>query len=45
MADKEKKTDGDPRVNILGRAIEDDFARIRENYGIFALLVLMEERN
>jgi triacylglycerol lipase len=33
MAEKEKKTDGDPRINILGRAIEDDFATIRENYG------------
>jgi hypothetical protein len=34
MAEKEKKPDGDPRINILGRAIEDDFATIRENYGI-----------
>jgi hypothetical protein len=33
MAEKEKKTDGDPRINILERAIEDDFATIRENYG------------
>jgi triacylglycerol lipase len=32
--EKPKKTDGDPRINILGRAIEDDFATIRENYGI-----------
>jgi triacylglycerol lipase len=36
MAVKEKKTDDDPRINILGRAIEDDFATIRENYGNFA---------
>ena len=34
MAEKEKKPDGDSRINILGRAIEDDFATIRENYGI-----------
>ena len=33
QAEKEKKTDGDPRINDLGRAIEDDFATIRENYG------------
>lgn len=31
---KEKKTnDDDPRINDLGRAIEDDFATIRETYG------------
>ena len=36
MAVKEKKTDDDPRINILGRVIEDDFATIRENYGNFA---------
>jgi triacylglycerol lipase len=36
MAVKEKKTDDDPRINILGRAIEDDFATIRKNYGNFA---------
>jgi hypothetical protein len=34
MAEKEKKPDGDPRINILEKAIEDDFAKIRENYGI-----------
>lgn len=33
-AKKEKHTDGDPRINVLGRAIEDDFATIRENYGL-----------
>ncbi|KAN0112876.1 triacylglycerol lipase [Hyaloscypha variabilis] len=32
MAEKGKKTDRDPRINILGRAIEDDFATIRQNY-------------
>jgi len=31
-AEKEKKTNKDPRINDLGRAIEDDFATIRENY-------------
>ncbi|PBP25470.1 triacylglycerol lipase [Diplocarpon rosae] len=30
--EKQKKTDGDPRINDLGRAIEDDFATIRANY-------------
>jgi triacylglycerol lipase len=33
MAEKGKKTDRDPRINILGRVIEDDFATIRQNYG------------
>jgi len=28
----QKKTDSDPRINDLGRAIEDDFATIRQNY-------------
>jgi len=28
-----KNTNSDPRVNDLGRAIEDDFATIRETYG------------
>ncbi|EKD17107.1 triacylglycerol lipase [Drepanopeziza brunnea f. sp. 'multigermtubi' MB_m1] len=28
----QKKTDSDPRINDLGRAIEDDFATIRANY-------------
>jgi hypothetical protein len=32
--EKEKKLRSDPRINLLGRAIEDDFATIRENYGI-----------
>jgi hypothetical protein len=31
---KEKHADEDPRIKVLGRAIEDDFAMIRENYGI-----------
>jgi hypothetical protein len=34
--EKEKKVRSDPRINILGRAIEDDFATIRENYGLLA---------
>ena len=34
-AENPKKSDGDPRINELGRAIEDDFATIRENYGAF----------
>jgi hypothetical protein len=32
-AENEKKLRDDPRIKILGRAIEDDFATIRENYG------------
>jgi hypothetical protein len=35
--EKEKKVRSDPRINILGRAIEDDFATIRENYGLLAI--------
>jgi triacylglycerol lipase len=31
--EKEKTIRSDPRINILGRAIEDDFATIRESYG------------
>ncbi|KUJ18036.1 alpha/beta-hydrolase [Mollisia scopiformis] len=31
-AEKEKKTDSDPRINDIGRAIEDDYATIRQNY-------------
>ncbi|KAH6683339.1 Alpha/Beta hydrolase protein [Halenospora varia] len=31
-AENEKKPNCDPRINDLGRAIEDDFATIRENY-------------
>lgn len=34
--EKEKKVRSDPRINLLGRAIEDEFATIRENYGSFA---------
>ena len=30
----EHHTNSDPRINDLGRAIEDDFAILRENYGI-----------
>ncbi|KAI6712618.1 triacylglycerol lipase [Diplocarpon mali] len=30
--EKQNRTDGDPRINDLGRAIEDDFATIRANY-------------
>lgn len=33
MAGKEKKPDGDPRINVLERAITDEFATIRETYG------------
>jgi hypothetical protein len=32
--EKEKKIRSDLRINVLGRAIEDDFATIRENYGL-----------
>jgi hypothetical protein len=31
--DKQKKPGADPRINDLGRAIQDDFATIRDNYG------------
>ncbi len=31
--EKNHNPDSDPRINNLGRAIEDDFATIRENYG------------
>lgn len=35
ISDKKNGTDGDdPRVSDLGRAIEDDFALIREKYGL-----------
>jgi len=37
-AEKPKETDGDPRINVLGRAIEDDYATIRENYGTFPIM-------
>lgn len=33
-AEKEKTPDDDPRINLLGRAIEDDFATIRAKYGL-----------
>lgn len=29
---KKEKSSGDPRIDDLGRAIEDDFAQIRDNY-------------
>lgn len=32
------RANGDPRINDLGRAIEDDFATIREKYGEFRRL-------
>lgn len=36
--EKEKDMRGaDPKVSDIGRAIEDDFATIRECYGIFSL--------
>jgi hypothetical protein len=31
---EEKSINPDPKINDLGRAIEDDFATIRENYGM-----------
>jgi hypothetical protein len=31
--EKEKKIRSDPRISLLGRAIEDEFATIREKYG------------
>jgi triacylglycerol lipase len=34
MDEKPKKRDTDPRIGDLGRAIEDDYANIRDNYGI-----------
>jgi len=34
---EQKKTDSDPRINDLGRAIEDDYATIRETYGRLSL--------
>lgn len=35
---EKKKPSKDPRINDLGRAIEDDFAMIRDNYGKMMLL-------
>jgi triacylglycerol lipase len=34
IEEKPKKKDSDPRISDLGRAIEDDYANIRDNYGI-----------
>lgn len=31
--DEEKRPTGDPRINDLDRAIEDDFATISDTYG------------
>lgn len=31
--EKQKNPTSDPRINDIGRAIEDDFATIRDNYG------------
>ena len=39
--DKQKKPSGDPRINDLGRAIQDDFATIRDNYGKCFLSLLL----
>jgi hypothetical protein len=30
--EKEKKPSSDPRINDIGRAIQDEFATIRDNY-------------
>jgi triacylglycerol lipase len=38
---KEKKPSRDPRINDLGRAIQDDFATIRDNYGIPMLFICL----
>jgi hypothetical protein len=35
-----QKPSGDERINDLGRAIEDEFAMIRETYGLRLLLLL-----
>ena len=35
-AENPKNPTNDPRVNDLGRAIEDDYATIRTKYGIFS---------
>jgi hypothetical protein len=32
--EEQKRPSDDPRINDIGRAIRDDFATIRENYGI-----------
>jgi hypothetical protein len=37
--EQEKKQSSDPRINDLGRAIQDDFATIRDNYGISILFI------
>jgi triacylglycerol lipase len=41
IEEKPKKKDSDPRINDLGRAIEDDYANIRDNYGIPTQLFLV----
>jgi triacylglycerol lipase len=40
--EKPQKPDGDPRINVFGRAIEDDFATIRENYSMPARTIQLE---
>jgi hypothetical protein len=40
IEEKPKKKDSDPRISDLGRAIEDDYANIRDNYGIPTQLFL-----
>ena len=37
---EEKPKKKDPRISDLGRAIEDDYANIRDNYGIPTQLLL-----
>lgn len=34
LRDKAEKPSSDPKINDLGRAIEDDFGTIRANYGM-----------
>ncbi len=41
--EEEKKLSGDPRINDLGRAIEDDFATIRDTYGISIALYIQND--
>lgn len=38
--DKEKNGGGDPRINDLGRTIQNDFATIRDNYGTMLLIIV-----
>jgi hypothetical protein len=43
--EEKKKKDSDPRISDLGRAIEDDYANIRDNYGIPTQLPLDVEQS